>query len=112
MAGEKNSKYDDRYVQLAYNYCLLGATDEDLANFFDVTETTINNWKHAHPTFLESIKRGKHEADATVASSLYHRANGFSHKETKIATYEGRITDTLEVDKHYAPDYYCRYILA
>ncbi len=104
MAGEKNSKYDERYVKLAYNYCLLGATDADLANFFDVAESTINKWKLDHPAFSESIKRGKHEADANVAASLYNRAMGFTHTETKIATYEGRITDTLDVDKHYAPD--------
>ena len=104
MAGGRDTKYKDDYVQLAFNYCLMGATDADLATFFDVSESTINNWKVEHSEFLESIKRGKHEADARIASSLYNRAKGYVHKETKIATHEGKITDMLEIEKHYAPD--------
>lgn len=98
------TKYEESYDELAYNYCLLGAIDSDLSEFFDVSESTINKWKLDFPSFSESIKKGKVQADAKVASSLFHRANGYSHKETKIATHEGRISDTLDVEKHYAPD--------
>lgn len=98
------TKYKDEYTELAYNYCLLGATDENLADFFGVSESTINNWKAVQPDFVESIKRGKQQADAKVAQSLFHRATGYSHPETKIATTEGKITDSQEFDKHYAPD--------
>lgn len=104
MAGGRPTSYDDSYADLAYKFCLLGATDAKLAEFFGVQESTINNWKQKHPEFMESIKRGKTQADAEVASSLYHRALGYSHPETKIATADGMITDTKEFTKHYAPD--------
>ena len=104
MAGGRPTKYKEEYTELAYNYCLLGATDSDLASFFDVEESTINNWKINHPQFLESLKRGKQQADAQVAKSLFHRATGYSHPETKIATTDGQITDSKEFEKHYAPD--------
>lgn len=104
MAGEKNSKYKPEYDEQAYKLCLLGAIDAQLADFFGVTETTINNWKNDHPTFFESLKRGKMLADADVAHSLYQRAKGYSCLETKIATHEGRITDQVDVVKHYPPD--------
>lgn len=104
MAGGRPTKYKEEYTELAYNYCLLGATDSDLARFFDVEESTINNWKTNHPEFLESLKRGKQQADAQVAKSLFHRATGYSHPETKIATTDGQITDSKEFEKHYAPD--------
>ena len=104
MAGEKNSKYKPEYDQLAYNYALLGVIDKQLAEFFEVSESTINLWKIEHPTFSESLKRGKGEADAMVAKSLFKRATGYVHPETKIATRDGQITDTLDVEKHYAPD--------
>lgn len=104
MAGEKNSKYKTEYDELAYNYALLGVTDKQLAEFFGVCEATLNNWKNDHPSFLESLKRGKSQADAMVAKSLFHRALGYSHPETKIATRDGQITDTLDIEKHYAPD--------
>lgn len=104
MAGEKNSKYKPEYDELAYNYSLLGAIDKQMAEFFGVTEQTINNWKNDHPSFFESMSLGKAQADAMVAKSLYQRAVGYSHPETKIATRDGQITDTLDVVKHYAPD--------
>lgn len=30
---------------------------KELAQFFEVTETTINNWKNNYPDFFESIKK-------------------------------------------------------
>lgn len=75
-AGGRPSKYREEYAEQARKLCLLGATDAELANFFEVTETTINNWKHDHPGFFESIRAGKVRADAEVADSLYKRATG------------------------------------
>lgn len=98
------TEYKPEFNERAYKLCLLGATDKQMADFFGVTEQTINNWKEAHPEFFESIKRGKLEADANVAKSLYHRALGYSHKAVKFATYEGKITDEAEYTEHYPPD--------
>ncbi|RNC66457.1 helix-turn-helix domain-containing protein [Proteiniphilum sp. X52] len=98
------TKYKTEYDKLAYKFCLLGATDADLATFFEVTETTINNWKIEHPLFFESIKKGREIADANVATRLYKRATGYTCKTTKFATYEGQITDEKEYEEHYPPD--------
>ena len=40
------TKYKKEYNDLAYKYSLLGATDKEMAGFFDVTEQTLNNWTH------------------------------------------------------------------
>lgn len=77
------TKYKNEYCELAFNYCLLGATDEDLARFFEVSESTINQWKIEHVEFSESIKKGKVDADALVAKSLFQRAVGYQYIETK-----------------------------
>lgn len=98
------SKYKEEYNDQAYKLCLLGATDKEIGDFFNVTETTINNWKIEFPDFFESIKRGKIEADSIVASKLYHRAIGYEHPEIITANFQGQITDIKEVVKHYAPD--------
>lgn len=98
------SKYKQEYDEQVYKLCLLGATDKEIGDFFNVTETTINNWKIEFPSFFESIKRGKVEADSIVASKLYHRAIGYEHPEIITATFQGMITDIKEVVKHYAPD--------
>src|SRR5262245_21521774 len=91
--GGRPSKYTSEMAVQAEKLCRLGATDQELADFFDVTEQTINNWKHQFPEFFESIKRGKVESDAEVADRLYHRAVGFEWDEqepikTKTVHYE------------------------
>ena len=74
MAG-RPTKYKDEYAEQAYKLCLLlSATDADLAKYFDVEEKTINNWKEAHPEFLQSLNEGKTGADQKVAQSLYQTA--------------------------------------
>jgi hypothetical protein len=103
MGAGRPTGYDDSFAEQARKYCLLGATDVQLADMFEVSEATINNWKIAHPKFLESIKRGKDVADAEVASSLYHRAVGYSHPEEKIFCSEGEVV-RAETVKQYPPE--------
>ena len=66
--------YKKEYAEQAMSLCLLGATDQEMADFFSVSEQTINTWKGKHPSFLESIRKGKIEADANVAVRLYEKA--------------------------------------
>lgn len=97
------SGYDPAWNDLARKYCLLGATDAELASFFEVSEVTINAWKNEHPDFLKSIKEGKEQADANVASRLYSRAMGYSHPEEKIFNEDG-VPLIVPTVKHYPPD--------
>lgn len=97
------SSFSPEFSGQAYKLCLLGATDKELADFFGVSEQTINAWKRAHPEFLESLKAGKAEADAKVAEKLFQRALGYEHPEDKIFLYEGKPVIVPTV-KHHAPD--------
>lgn len=101
--GGAPTKYNKKYNEQARKLCLLGYTDKQLADFFEVAESTINKWKLDHPTFSESLKAGKEMADAEVVASLYQKATGYSCKDTKFATYEGDITDQREYTKNYPP---------
>lgn len=101
--GGHPTLYRPEYSEQAYKLCLLGSTDAELADFFNVTEQTINNWKNAHQEFFESIKKGKDVADAEVASKLFHRATGYTHQETKLFLVDGEILEH-EAPKHYPPD--------
>jgi hypothetical protein len=102
MAG-RPSRYKAEYAEQAYKFCLLGATDVRLGEFFGVSEKTINTWKEAHPEFLQSIKSGKELADAEIAHSLYHRAKGYSHQAVKIFNNQGEII-VEPYTEHYPPD--------
>ena len=83
---------------------MLGATDQKLAEFLNVTETTINNWKQNYPSFFESIKKGKEKADAKVAESLFKRATGFQYEETKEEYERGILVKTTKTKKTITPE--------
>jgi hypothetical protein len=97
------TEYQDKYDKMAYKLCLLGSTDKQMADIFEVSEQTLNTWKQKHPSFLESLKKGKDLADAQVTKSLFQRARGYKHKEDKIFIDKGTpiIVPTV---KHYPPD--------
>lgn len=97
------TKFQKVYCEQALKLCLLGATDEEMADFFGVSESTLNLWKKKHPEFSESIKKGKIEADANVVVSLYKRAIGYTHDDEKIFLHEGKII-RAKTKKHYPPD--------
>ncbi len=101
--GGRPTLYQEDYVEQVYKLCILGATDKEIAEFFNVRESTINNWKIKHPKFLESLRRGKMMADADMAVSLYKRGMGYTHPETHVSNYKGEITLT-EITKHYPPE--------
>lgn len=100
----RKSSFKDEYIEQSLKLSLLGATDKEMADFFGVSEQTLNTWKKKHPEFLESLKKGKAMADANVASRLYNRAIGYSCRATKFATNEGKITDKVDYVEHYPPD--------
>jgi len=109
MAGQQKKPlgrptlYKPEYDEQARKLCLLGATDDELANFFEVNEDTIYEWKKVHPTFSDSIRKGKVQADANVADRLYQRAMGYEHPDVHISNYQGEVTQT-PITKVYPPD--------
>lgn len=102
-APGRPSKYKPEFNKQAEKLCRLGATDRDIADFFQVSEATLNNWKLKHPEFLESLKRSKAEADALVEKSLFRRALGYSHPATKFFQAGGGILKQDYIE-HYPPD--------
>lgn len=97
------SKFDPIKCTQAEKLCKLGATDKELAGFFEVSESTHSKWKVDFPEYSEALKRGKALADAEIGERLFQRAYGYSHPDVHISNYQGSITKTDTV-KHYAPD--------
>jgi len=97
------TRYLRRYDEEVYKLCLLGTTDEQIADFFLISTSTLDNWKKRHLTFMESLKRGKKHADGCVAQALFHRACGYTHPEVKVFCNDGDIV-TFDTFKHYPPD--------
>jgi hypothetical protein len=99
----RKSEYKTTFNRQVYLLTLLGATDKEIAKFFDVSEPTINTWKKKYPKFLVSLKKGKDEADLKVAASLFKRATGFTLPDTYIDHFKGVIVEK-KIKKHYPPD--------
>ena len=81
--------YKSDYCAQAHNYCLLGATNPDLAGFFDVAPRTIDNWIAAHAEFADAVKSGRVMADMRVARCLYERAVGWQQKVERTVLHQG-----------------------
>ena len=101
--GGRPSKYKKEFAEQAGKLCRLGATDKEIAYFFGVAERTLNDWKKAHPEFMQSLKAGKLLADAEVADKLYNRALGYEHDDVKIFNDQGKPL-IVPCKKNYPPD--------
>ncbi len=102
MAG-RPTKFKDEYIEQAEKLCKLGATDIEVADFFDVDVRTLYRWKGEHPSFCQSLRVGKEVADDRVERSLYARANGYEHDEVDIRVVSGAVVQT-PIRKYYPPD--------
>lgn len=76
--------FKEEYIEAAKKLARLGATDAEVADFFEVDVRTIHRWKHKHEEFCHSLKVGKVQADERVERSLYHRAIGYEQQDVKI----------------------------
>ena len=91
-ANGRPTDFRPEYIQVVFDLCLLGFTDRQLAEFFDVSEVTLRSWKKKQPDFLLAMRKGKAIADAKVAHSLYNRAIGITVEELReTVTKDGQI---------------------
>jgi hypothetical protein len=97
------TKYKPEYAEQAAKLCRLGATDAQLADFFEVAVSTVALWKVEHKAFSDAIKVPKAEADERVEQSLYRRAMGYEHDEVDIKVVAGELVKT-PIRKFYPPD--------
>lgn len=84
MPGGRPSKFKPEFVDQARKLARLGATDDQIADFFEVGAATLYRWRHEHDEFREALKLGKDELDARVEHSLYHQAMGYEQDAVKI----------------------------
>lgn len=102
------TKFDPEHIRQARELAKLGATDQQMANFFQVNRDTFHEWRKRHPELAAAVTEGKADADDRVTQSLFARAVGYTHDEEDIRTVsvgggmsEIRKTPTT---RHYPPD--------
>ena len=82
--GGRPTEFKEEYVEQAQKLVKLGATDIQIADFFEVNVSTIYRWKNTHQEFCDALKIGKAEFDSQVERSLYMRALGYEQDSVKI----------------------------
>jgi len=106
------TKYNrDFHPKQVLKYALLGLTDKQIAGVFEISESTLNLWKNEYREFSESIRAGKTDADANVASTLYKRSLGHTQKKQfafKVKAYDEKDrliekVEIVEVEEYYPP---------
>lgn len=102
--GGRPTKWKEEFIDKVYKLALLGATDAEMADILSVSESIFNEWKKTKEGFLESIKKGKTEADANVTERLYKRAVGYKYTEKRTEKDEKGTTKTTVTEKTLAPD--------
>jgi len=105
--GRKSLYKGPETDQLVYKLCLLGAIDTEISDILGIRRSTLNNWRHMYPTFMDTIKKGKAIADSNVAANLYRRSNGYEYMEVTTETDvsgDAPVVKTRKTTKHLAAD--------
>jgi len=84
MPAGRPSSYKPEFAKAAEKLAALGATDMEVADFFEVDVRTIYRWKHDHDEFCQALNVGKAKADERVVNSLYQKAVGYEQEAVKI----------------------------
>jgi hypothetical protein len=101
--GGRPSSFDVKMITQAEKLAKLGATDLEVAQFFEVSVRTLYRWKIENDDFRAAMEMGKEAADAKVEQSLFRRAVGYSFDSEKIVVVDKEVVrlDTIE---HVPPD--------
>lgn len=115
---KKPYKYDPAYHDAwAFSLAIKGATDEEIAEAFDVNIRTIFRWsvtkndkgEEVLTSFGEARRSGKQQADAQVEKKLYDMCMGYDATEIEQVIIHGKngeinIKETLKKTKHVPPN--------
>ena len=95
--------FKPEFAKQAVRLCALGATDIEIADFFEINIATLYRWKSKYPKFCEALKSGKNESDERVERSLYNRAVGYTFESEKVFCANGEVT-RVAIREHVPPD--------
>ena len=90
MAGGRPTTYRPENAEIARKTCIVGETNESLAERFGVCRRTIDNWIATIPEFSDAVRQGREVADEAVISALFARATGMEQKMTKVFCHRGQ----------------------
>jgi hypothetical protein len=95
--------YQPEYPELARRFCQMGGTNEDLADFFEVSRSTIDEWLRVHSEFADGVRKGRDLIDMIATDKLLSRVMGYTHEGKRYVLHNGEEKELRHV-VHYPPD--------
>ena len=87
--GGRPTKYKTEFCDRAFDFALVGMTDDEIAGALKIDRATLYRWKNAQPELCDAIKRGRDRYDnEVVETALRQRAAGYDYQE-EVMTREG-----------------------
>ena len=88
-AGGRPTKFKQEYCDRAFDFALVGMTDDEIAGALKIDRATLYRWKNAHQDLCDAIKRGRDRYDTEVVErALTQRAAGYEYSE-EVMTRDG-----------------------
>lgn len=97
------TKFKPEFYEQVMKYCLLGAKNDELAEHLGISTMTLQNWMVTDEKFVSTIRAGREEANANVATKTYHRAIGYEHIETEEVLVNGQPVE-IKRKRYYPPE--------
>src|SRR5262249_60328242 len=82
-------KYDPVFAGHARRLCMMGATMQELADYFGVARCTIATWSAQYPDFGRAVAEGRLAADSVIAERLYDKAKGCEVEAERLVQIDG-----------------------
>jgi hypothetical protein len=95
MAVGRSTLCKPENADIARIACMSGATNVPLAERFEVSRRTIDNWTASISDFSNAAERGREVADNAVVSALYAHAVGLKSGGCRWRT--GPLTPPLDL---------------
>lgn len=101
--------FKKKMIKQARDLVLMGYTHEKVAEFFEVSITSIYHWKSIHPDFSKAMNTSRDENDSKVVRSLFESATGYTYVERKKEIEKDPLTGkervkTTRTKKRVAPN--------
>ena len=98
----KNERVD--FLEQVTNYCLLGATEEQLGAFFGYDRPTWQYWMKHSQELRDAVDAGSTLADAEVAAAMKRRAMGYDYVRQKLLVDKHGNGQVYDLTDHIPPD--------
>lgn len=90
----------DSFYEVAYLMRSRMCTKPEIAKAMGVCRITLQLWEKKNPKLKALMLEAEEHAIATVEKSLFARATGFKHRETKLFNHQGTILEKEVIKRH------------